>query len=103
MLQEAPLCKDRTCITNTLGFTVLPPGRADLTLPGDILFSSMGIISSRICSFILCESCQGGFLWGDSFRNNKFCNALFLKVYGNRLVFIIDTNLEQKPNGAKCE
>ena len=64
MLQEAPLCKDRTRITNTLGFTVLPPGRADLTLSGDILFSPMGIISSRIRSFILPDSWQGGSLWG---------------------------------------
>ena len=64
MLQEAPLCKDRTCITNTLGFTVLPPGRADLTLPGDILFSSTGIISSRICSFICVRVAKMDFCGG---------------------------------------
>ena len=43
---------------------MLPPGRADLTLSGDILFSPMGIISSRIRSFILPDSWQGGSLWG---------------------------------------
>ena len=33
----------------------------------------------------------------------NFVMHYFWKFYGNRLVFIIDTNLDQKPNGAKCE
>ena len=44
---------------------MLSPGKADSTLSGSIFFFSLvGIISSRICSFILPDSRQGGSLWG---------------------------------------
>ena len=82
---------------------MLPPGRTDFTLSGDILFSPMRIIFSRICSFILPDSWQGGSLWGALLEIRNFVMHHFWKCYGNRPVFIIDTNLNQKPNGVKCE
>ena len=33
------------------------------------------------------------------FRNEKFCDASFKKIYGNKLAFIIYTKLVQKHNG----
>ena len=60
---------NKTSITNMLCFTVVSPGRADSTLSGIIFFflSPVGIISSRICSFILPDSRQGGSTCGGLF------------------------------------
>ena len=45
-------------------FTMLSPGRANSTLSSSIFLSPVGIVSSRICSFILPDSRQGGSLQG---------------------------------------
>lgn len=47
-------------------FTMLSPGRANSTLSSSIFLSPVGIVSSRICYFILPDSQQGVSLrgWG---------------------------------------
>ena len=66
-------------------------------------FNPVGIISSRICSFILSDSWQSGSLEGVLLQTGYFTRHLLKEFYINKLVFIIYRRLEQKLNGAKCE